>query len=325
MRRARVLPVSVFVCGVIALACGPSATEADSVAPVNVAPSDASSAGSSEAGITDSGQPGTPVPDAAVVGDGDDHCAKATVIPLATPRSELHADTTKAIHDIDAPCTQDGAPDVFYQFTASKRLIVYADTFGASWNTTLFLLSESCQPLTASTMSGDAVCNDDECGGAQSRIIALLEPGNYRLGVGGRGGAVGTATVHFEFVLAPSGTTTELPQGKSQQSGATQGNSGNVQEEGCLAAGPENGYWWATCPSDPGGTLTASTCDGATWETLLTTAMPRASTYACSSGTCNLQTEISAAVPAGAGLHELFIDGQAANSSGPYVMQVTRP
>ncbi len=262
-------------------------------------------------------------PDAAIVGAGSDHCAKATVIPLVARRSELHADTTAATHDVDVPCASDSGADVFYQFTLSRRVLVYADTFGATWNTALFLLSNGCVPLTTPTMAGDAVCSDEECGTSQSRLVALLPPGNYKLGLGGSG--AGLATIHFEFVLAASGTETALPQGATEQSGTTQGDTGNVQEDGCLAAGPENGYWWTTCPADHGGALLASTCGGATWETLLSASIPRAPATMCSVGTCNLQTELKTTVPAGAGVHHLLVDGQAANARGPYVMQVTRP
>jgi len=306
--------------------CGPSNTDPTAVNPINVSTSDGGdTSSSSKDGAPDGSTQTTPLPDASVVGDGDDKCAKATAIPLGTPRSELHADTTKAVHDIDAPCSTGGGPDVFYQFTVSKKVVVYVDTFGASWDTELVLLSSDCKPMTAATMDGDSLCSDDACNTSQSRIVALLQPGNYRIGVGGKGGAVGASTVHFEVVLAPSGKETALPQGMSEQSGTTSGDSGNVQDETCLAAGPEDGFWWTSCPSDTGGMLTASTCGGATWETLLSTEIPRASTYVCASGTCNLQSAISAMVPPGAGLHQLLIDGQAATARGPYVMQVTRP
>ena len=260
---------------------------------------------------------------------GSDHCASATVIPLTTVNShvELMADTTAATHDVEAPCTADSGADVFYQFTVSKHVFLYADTFGASWNTVLFLLSGSCTPITTGTTAGDSVCNDTACGTSQSQIVALLAPGSYRLGLGGSSGATGAATIHFEFALAPSGASAPLPQGMSQQSGTTVGVSGNVnnQSSSCVAAGPENGYWWTSCPSDPGGQLTASTCGGATWETLLETEIPRSHPYACALDSCGMQTALSTTIPAGAGLHLLMIDGQAGTSAGAYTMQVNRP
>jgi hypothetical protein len=266
-------------------------------------------------------------PDATVVGAGNDHCSGATEIPLTSARADLRADTTAATHDVSASCAADSGPDVFYQFTVSKRVIVYADTFGAGWNTVLFLLSSACKPLATATMSGDARCSDDACGGAESQVVALLEPGSYRLGLGGSGGASGAATIHFEYVLAASGIETELPAGVSEQTGATMGQSGNVAEQSpsCVAAGPEDGFWWTTCPGDPGGKLVASTCGGATWPTLLATEIPRARTYACAQDSCDRQTALTGQVPAGAGLHLLLLDGQEGSAAGTYTMQVTRP
>ncbi len=323
MRSIRI-PTVTFAITFAAIACSSSPGDTnDATAPQNGS-GDAS--GGDGAGMRDAAaleaSPGAG-PDAATVGPGSDLCAKATVIPLGARRSELHADTTAATHDVDMPCAPDSGADVFYQFTLSHRVLVYADTFGATWNTALFLLSGDCAPLTTSTMTGDAVCSDESCGTPQSRLVALLSPGNYKLGLGGSG--TGLATIHFEIVLAASGTETPLPQGESKQSGTTQGETGNVQEDGCLAAGPENGYWWTTCPADPGGPLVASTCGGATWETLLSADIPRAPATMCSVGTCNLQTELKTTVPAGAGVHHLLVDGQAANARGAYVMQVTRP
>ena len=223
-----------------------------------------------------------------------DHCASATAIPLTSSHVDLPADTTAATHDIDAPCTGDSGPDVSYSFTVSKRVLVYADTFGAGFDTVLFLLSSSCQPITTLTTAGDAVCNDADCGTSQSRVFALLNPGSYRLGLGGSGGAAGSATIDFELALAGSGSTATLPKGTSQQSGTTVGVSGNVnnQTASCIAAGPEDAYWWATCPSDSGGQLSASTCGGASWETLLETEIPRAPShaYTCALDSCGLQS-----------------------------------
>ena len=328
MRLLLILPVLVVSVALATASCRDSSTSADDAdAGGDAGPSYGQSPEDGAADTAAQDAPEPPPPDAAIVGAGNDHCAKATVIPLTAPRAELHADTTAATHDTSAGCAADSGPDVFYEITLSKHALVYADTFGASWNTVLFLLGPSCEPITTSTMKDDALCSDDACGTSQSQVVALLAPGKYHLGLGGSGGATGAATIHFELALAPSGTETPLPSGTSEQSGTTTGQGGNVdnQSAGCIAAGPENGYWWMTCPSDPGGKLHASTCGGATWETLLVTEVPRARAYACSLDSCDLQTEISSTVPPGAGLHVLMVDGQSANASGPYTMQVTRP
>jgi hypothetical protein len=258
----------------------------------------------------------------------NDRCADATVIPLgATPSIDIKATTLGAQHDVDAPCESGGGADVFYQFDVSKRVFVYADTFGASWDTVLYLLSNECAPLAAPTTTGDAVCNGGACGTSQSRIVALLDAGRYRLGLSGRGAAAGAATIHFQWAPAGSGSAAQLPAGSSSQIGATTGASGSIQglSPQCLAAGPENSYWWSSCPSDPGGSLSASTCGAATWETVLELQLPASAPYTCSLDSCNLQASLSSSIPPGAGLRVLSVDGQGGTDKGAYTLTVSRP
>ena len=297
----------------------------------------------SDAGDSDGGEEastittdGGPIPDSGgepiVVGTGSDHCVTATPIALngKNPRVDLMATTVGATHDIDAPCSSEQTPDTFYKFAVSKRAFVYADTFGASWDTVLFLLSDTCVPITT-TMAGGAACNTGSCGTRQSRIVALLEPGSYRLGLTGRNGAQGAATVHFEWALAGSGAVAQLPSVNSVQVGATRGSEGNIDglSQECLAAGSENSYWWATCPTDPARTITASTCNGGTtWESVIEAQIPKlapalSSAYRCNLNGCGLQGSLTTGIPAGAGLGVLSIDGQAGNDVGDYAMTVT--
>jgi hypothetical protein len=267
-------------------------------------------------------------PPVVVIGPaGADKCESATVVPITDqPRIDLGGNTTAATHDIDVPCSSGQSPDVFYKIGFSKRVMIYADTFGANWNTVLFLLSDSCVPITTSTTSGDAVCSDDACGTTQSRLVAMLEPGYYRLGLSGAGGAKGAATIHFEWTLAGSGAVKPLPQGDSVQTGATAG-SGNITalSSDCIAAGGEDSYWWARCPSDPAGTLTASTCGGATWESIVEVQVPRVTKYQCALDTCGLQSSLSTAIPAGAGLGVVSVDGDTGGDFGAYTLDVSRP
>jgi hypothetical protein len=269
-------------------------------------------------------------PDATIVGAGNDHCTDATSIPLsaANQRVSLLATTVGATHDVDAPCASDQSPDVFYKFAFSKRVFIYADTFGASWNTTLFLLKDDCTAMNTNTTAGDSVCNEGACGTQQGRIVALLEPGYYRLGLTGRGGAVGAATIHFEWTVAGGGNIAPLPQGTSVQSGTT-GGDGNIDglDSSCIAAGPEDSYWWARCPGDTGGALTASTCGGTTWESIVDVQLPSgAPSYKCAVDTCGTEgATVHSTIPAGAGLAVVSVDGQKGNDFGNYVMNVTRP
>jgi hypothetical protein len=185
--------------------------------------------------------------------------------------------------------------------------------------------------MTTATTPGDAVCNAGSCGTQQSRIVALLEPGSYRLGLTGRNGAQGAATIHFEWALAGSGAIAQLPSVNSVLVGATHGSEGNIDglSSECLAAGAENSYWWARCPSDPAKTITASTCSGGTtWESVIEAQIPKlapsvASAYRCNLDGCGLQGSLTTGIPGGAGLGVLSIDGQAGNDVGNYSMTVT--
>jgi hypothetical protein len=266
-------------------------------------------------------------PDAAA--PSNDHCASATMLSLngSSREVDVMATTLGATHDVGAPCASDQGADVFYSFVLSLPAFVYADTFGASWNTLLYFLASDCTPITTSTTPGDAACNDDACATTQSQAVALLAPGTYILGLTGTGGDRGAATIHFQWVIAGSGTATQLPQGNSTQMGTTVGSSGNIAAitNQCIAAGPENTYWWTNCPNDPGGTLTASTCGGATWETVLEAEIPISDPYTCSVDSCNLETTLAATVPSGAGERVLCVDGQGATDKGAYTLTVSRP
>jgi hypothetical protein len=296
-----------------------------------------------ETGATDAATDASDAADAGLAGSSS--CEHPQSVTFKDWVVDLPANTGGAPWVMNAPCSVrapdagDGGLDAgqvnngaaFYGFAFADPVFFYADTFGASWDTVLFLLSASCKPL-GSTTPGDAVCNDDACGTQQSQVVALLQPGDYVLGVTGYGTGDGLAVVHARFTLAASGTEHPLPQGTSTQTGATGGEPGNIGDESttCIAAGPENGYWWVTCPDDPGGTLTASTCDGgADWETIVELEMPGSNSYVCALDDCpapyGMQSSLSATIPPGAGLRLLAIDGEGGNSLGEYSMTVTRP
>jgi hypothetical protein len=159
----------------------------------------------------------------AVQASGNDHCANAFSISLATMHTDIAADPTGAAADLAAPCGAAGTPDVFFKFTLTRREMVYADTFGASGNTTLFFASSCTAARTASTTPGDAVCSTGACGTGQSQVVALLDPGTHYLVLAGQG----AATIHFQHVQVGGGTE-HLAQGSSAPTGTT-------TRDGCLS------------------------------------------------------------------------------------------
>jgi len=253
----------------------------------------------------------------------NDRCTGAIELSLATPQVTFTANLVGANRDLSASCTSANGADVYYRFTipAGSRQLVYADTFGASFDTVLTFASGCTTSLSAGTTTGDAPCNDDSCGTLQSQVAALLNPGTYYLVVAGYGGATGTTPVRFQHMPVGNGPLALLNQGSTTVSGST---SGTGQIVGCTGSGPENTYWWRTCNTAGAGTLTATTCSRASWDTVLYFSNGDGGGGACSDDACGLQSQISGAVTAGPGLHTLTIDGWGGNS-GSYSIAVTWP
>jgi hypothetical protein len=143
--------------------------------------------------------------------------------------------------------------DVFYRFTLTQPSIVYADTLGSSFDTSLFLQTMAGTNVSAST--GGVACNDDVASagfcsglsGLQSMIATRLDAGTYFLVLSGCG--AGAATVRFQHVPAGAGAatrvtpTTTTAQTATGTTGATSGYSGD-----CCSSGGDASLWWITCP-----------------------------------------------------------------------------
>jgi hypothetical protein len=246
----------------------------------------------------------------------NDTCAAAQTLVLDRPRLQVAASTRTAAHDLDLGCGPSGG-DVFFSFTLAERELVYADTFGASANTVLAFV-DSCGDVDAGA-SGPPTCGDDACGTGQSQVSALLSVGTHYLVLGGEPGDV---TIHFEHAPVGAGSVSSLGPGTATASGIT---SGIGRLALCEAGGPENSYWWTSCPAFPGGMFTASTCAGTVYDTILALQIPRTAALICDDDACRLQASISAALPAGAGLHVLSVDGFTGRQQGAYTVITNRP
>ena len=77
-----------------------------------------------------------------------------------------------------------------------------------------------------------------------------------------------------------------------------------------------------------GGTFTASTCGRASWDTILAQhSAGRATERVCADDTCggtSRQSSLTSTIPAGPGLHALYVDGFS-GAGGIYSFQYTRP
>jgi hypothetical protein len=222
-------------------------------------------------------------------------------------------------------CGANGADVVFSIFVPAPALI-YADTFGTAWDTML-QISSDCPPKTpATSWNGFEGCSDDACNTAQSQVAAYVGRGTYYIILSDANGDSGTATLHFDQTVVGGGVIDKFPQGTGTFLGATfsGGSNGSLI---CEASGPDDTYWWTTCPDAPGGAFSATTCGGATFDTVLTLQIPRAAIAACNDDddACGTQSSVAATVPAGAGLQSLLVGGSVARDYGNYTVTYTRP
>jgi hypothetical protein len=277
-------------------------------------------AGMPDGGDAQTGDGGPGSDGSGVQASGNDHCANAFAISLATTHTDIAANPAGAGAELAAPCGAAGTPDVFFKFTLTRRELVYADTFGASSNTTLFFASSCTAARTGSTTPGDAVCSTGACGTGQSQVMALLGPGTHYLVLAGQG----AATIHFQHAEVGNGTVEYLAQGMSAPTGATSG-AGTLYE--CLGSGAENAYWWQTCPGDAGGAFSASTCTGTDpdFDTSLSLQSPGTDEVFCNDDACSIHSSLSANIPAGAALYVIAVDSSTLLGHGNYTLTTSRP
>jgi hypothetical protein len=209
---------------------------------------------------------------------------------------------------------------VFYSFRLAKQSIVYADSFGASWNTVIYFTS-SCTSATV-PLGNPQACSDDACGTGQSQAMALLPAGKHYLVIAGAGGQKGSATIHFEQAVVGKGGATQLPPGTHKLTGMLTGTGALFK---CEAAGNDYSYYWASCFGFPGGRLDAGTCENTKFDSLMTVHTPRTGSTICADDGCGLQSKIEMNLPAGAGLNIINVDSSSPIHTGPYTLTVTRP
>jgi hypothetical protein len=99
-----------------------------------------------------------------------------------------------------------------------------------------------------------------------------------------------------------------------------------VLTQGCgLSAGPEASYWAITCPAFAATQFNASTCGAATWDTVLEQRSATRTANVCNDDGCapgTLQSTITGTLPAGAGLHTIYVDGYSSAAAGAYTLNL---
>jgi hypothetical protein len=266
----------------------------------------------------------------------NDTPAAARVIDMTVPQTLITGiDTRAAVNNTSGSCGCTSGNDIFFNFTvpAGPRQIIYADTLGSNWDTSLFVQTSAGTNITASNLPANGVaCNDDGglagCGtGLQSQIMLLLNPGAYRLVISGCGAGGTTTNLRFHHLAVGNGAVAAVGAGNSTPGGTTSGTGVITQACGGGASGPENTFYWHTCAATAAGSFTASTCGRATWDTVLEQRSAARTANVCNDdvlGTCGVRSSVTATIPAGPGLHVFYVDGFA-GGSGAYTVAVTRP
>jgi hypothetical protein len=252
--------------------------------------------------------------------------------PIAITGSNYTTTVNTALYrnDTAGACGCTTGNDVFFRFTvpAGTSELVYADTIGSSYDTSLFFQTPAGVNLMSAGVANGTTCNDDGgllgCStGTQSQVLALLSPGTYHVVISGCGSG-GNAAFRFQRIPVGNGPLRQLAQGSSVISGTTMGTG--LLTSTCCSGGPEDTFFWYTCPGYAGGTFTASTCGRATWDTELHQFSPgRSATPVCNDDACGpRQSLLSTPIPPGPGLHALYVDG-CGSASGAYTASISRP
>ena len=243
-------------------------------------------------------------------GPSNDDCESPAVLDFSAAALTVAGTTTNAINSANS-CA--GAADVFYQFTLTRREVVYVDTFGTGWNTYVGLQRPGCGESATS-------CSDDACGTLQTQFTETLDAGTYLIVVDQFNATGGDFNLHVQHAPVGNGPVgaLDLSVGTRRLTGTTAG-AGAVTSA-CCSDGPEDMYVATTCPSFAEVGFRASTCDLASFDTELDFRSGNrvaAGGSLCDSDTCGQQSVVAGRVPGGAGLHVLYVDG-CAGGRGAY-------
>ncbi len=234
-------------------------------------------------------------------------CAAAAPIMLgAAGTTTLVSGTTVGSTDSAQTCM--GGGDVWYAFTLVTQEIVYVDTFGTS--------TMGYNPVVgfaAACGAAQQSCSDDACMTLNSQTATVFGPGTHMIIVDANTGA-GPFTLRIQHMPVSGGPAGALPMGPILINANTTGAPTRVFSCGGGMPQPERYYVWPTCPTFAGGMLTATTCTGATYDSVLEARDTNAAGATCNDnsmcgGMATNRATIARMIPAGAGIHVLSLGG----------------
>jgi hypothetical protein len=280
---------------------------------------------------------GTPV--------SNDTLANATSISMVTPSTVYNTgtftfDLSHATGQAGVQCAAVG-PEVYYRIDVGAPIILYADTFGTTFDTVLYVADAMGRYLSPPAGTSFVACNDDSCSGNQSQLYMPLNSGRYWLGVGAYTSvAVSTGTLHVQqFVTGSAGfSPSPLVAGTATVTAPAMSGMGNISvattgtDPGCSpGANPEFMTWFNACPTYAGGSFSATTCGLTGADTYLVQVSPARGATAIvrnNNGCSSPQATLASAgitIPSGAGFHALYLDTCGTTSTTGYSASVTRP
>jgi hypothetical protein len=133
-----------------------------------------------------------------VTAPANNNRANARVLTLGASELTVTGTTAGATQDGPTPCVCTSGPNVWFSITLSERTIIYADTAGSSYDTSLMLVDSAGNPIVG-WCNDDAPCSTGGfTAGNQSRIFGALSSGTYYIAVGGCGS--GAFTLHVQRI-----------------------------------------------------------------------------------------------------------------------------
>ncbi len=249
---------------------------------------------------------GTP-DDGCVTAPANDTCAGAILLSGAS--GTRTADTIAGAAAEVADCAFGN--DIWYRITLAARSILYVDTFGSSFDTSLSIRS-GCT-------SAPVACEDDDCSTLQDIAVADLGAGTHYIVVHTRGNTTGTVNLRWQTLATGSGPSVRIT-GNGSFPGTTSG-TGITAGSCTTASGPENLHYTTLCPG-ASRTLTAATCTTASFDTVLYVRSAGGTQVACDDDGCLSNRSTVTTALSGPGLYGIFVDGWL-GASGTYTLDVS--
>ncbi len=228
-----------------------------------------------------------------------DNCVGAVPISVGVTPFDTTAATTDT--PMNGCSTSTIRNDLWYEFTAGGNGTITISTCDdADFDTRLAIFTD-CNTNTCVAQNDDG----PGCGGFTSQLSTALMAGTYYISVGAfssTGFGTGNITLSFDLEGDECVSATAAADGLNPFD--TTGATASADDNGCSTSSLNNDVWLAYTTGAFGGTLTASTCNSANYDTKLAMYDGSCGALNCldfnddSSGCSGFTSEVSSAVAA---------------------------